>query len=488
MTKDKLKVLFVSSEVSPFSKSGGLGEVAAALPKELCEQGVDCRIVTPKFSNIPGHLLEGLDFKKVFETSLSWRRQQASVYQLERNGVVIYFIGNDYYFARDGYYGYGDDYERYAFFSKAAVELAGVMDFRPDIIHANDWQTGLTAVYLKDKLSQYTFYSKTKSLFTIHNLQYQGVFGRGTLSSMDLDDGYFSMGGLEFYNNISLLKGGIVYGDAVSTVSEAYANEITTPSYGFSMDGVIRSRAGSLYGIVNGIDYEKNNPATDKHIFQNYTAETAAAGKAENKAQLQKELNLPIRPEAPLFAVISRLADQKGFDIMSIIMDELLNRDVQLVVLGQGDGRYEKMFNYFAWKYPQKCYFFTGFNENLAQKIYASSDFFLMPSLFEPCGLGQLTAMRYGTLPIVRKTGGLADTVCHFSEDNLEGNGFSFDDYLASGLMWAVNKAMEVFKDKDLMAKAILNAMSKDYSWGSSARRYIHLYNKISGKLSTDKA
>ncbi|MCL2702167.1 MAG: glycogen synthase GlgA [Defluviitaleaceae bacterium] len=482
MTEDKLKILFISSEVTPFSKSGGLGEVAAALPKELVKQGVDCRVVTPKYGKIPARLLDGLVYRKSFETSMGWRKQHASVYQLEWDGVITYFIGNDYFFDRDGYYGYGDDHERFGFFSKAAVEMAGAVDFKPDIIHTNDWQTGLAPVYLRDKLSKYVFYEETKSLFTIHNLQYQGVFGRGVLSDLDLNDGYFSVSGLEFYNNISLLKAGIAHSSAVSTVSETYAQEITTPSYGFSMDGVIRSRSADLYGILNGIDYDRNNPETDRHIFENYTIQNAVAGKATNKAGLQKELQMPQRPDVPVLGIISRLTDQKGFDILSIIMDELLNRDVQLIMLGQGDGRYEHMLNYFRWKYPEKCNIYLGFNDTLAQKIYASSDFFLMPSLFEPCGLGQLTAMRYGALPIVRRTGGLADTVQHFDKKTMSGNGFSFEDYLASGLMWAISDALDVYGNKDMMAAAVRNAMSCDYSWESSARKYIKLYNKIIGK------
>jgi starch synthase len=357
--------------------------------------------------------------------------------------------------------------------------MAGAIDFKPDIIHANDWQTGLASVYLRDKLARYVFYTNTQSLFTIHNLQYQGVFGRSVLADLDLDDGYFSMGGLEFFNNISLLKSGIAHSSAVSTVSETYAHEITTPEYGFSMDGVIRSRKPDLYGIVNGIDYDRNNPEKDRFIYTRFGIDSAVEGKAANKAELQKEMNMPQRPDAPLFGIISRLTDQKGLDILSIIMDEFLNRDVQLVVLGQGDGRYEQMFNYFRWKYPDKCYIYLGFNNTLAQKIYASTDFFLMPSLFEPCGLGQLTAMRYGSLPIVRNTGGLADTVQHFNRNSMTGNGFRFDDYLASGLMWAINEALSVYENSDMMAAAVKNAMSCDYSWDSSARKYIELYKKI---------
>jgi len=272
------------------------------------------------------------------------------------------------------------------------------------------------------------------------------------------------------------MKAGVAHSNAVSTVSETYAREITTPEYGFSMDGVIRGRSADLYGIVNGIDYDKNNPETDPHIFKTYSIDTARAGKADNKAQLQQALGLQQKPEAPLFGIISRLADQKGFDILSVILEELLSRDVQLAVLGQGDSRYEQMFSHFQWKYPHNCRFHMGFNESLAQKIYAASDFFLMPSFFEPCGLGQITAMRYGTLPIVRKTGGLADTVQHFDKAIMTGNGFSFDDYLASGLAWAVNEALEIYQDKAAMSAAVKNAMSGDYSWRNSAAKYVELY------------
>lgn len=478
---EKLRILYLSSEVSPFSKSGGLGEVSAALPKELCRLGADCRVVTPKYGSMPGKLLTGLEFQKSYETSLSWRKQRTDVYTLERDMVTYYFIGNDYYFGRDGYYGYGDDFERFAFFSKAAVELAGVMDFKPHVIHANDWQTGLACLYVRDKLRKFIFYNNVKSLFTIHNLQYQGIFSHGVLSSLDLDDGYFSVGGLEFYNNISLLKAGIAYSDAVSTVSPTYASEIQTPAYGFSMDGVIRQRSSVLHGIINGIDYEKNNPAKDPEIFVKYSAETFEEGKRLNKTALQAELNLPVNGNVPVFAIISRLTNQKGLDILAIAMDELLNKDVQLLVLGQGDSHYEQLFNYYKWKYPNKCYVQLGFETELAQKMYAGVDFFLMPSMFEPCGLGQMTAMRYGTLPIVRNTGGLADTVRHFNPATGEGNGFVFEDYVASGLMWAINQALDCFGDKSRMNAAINNAMSEDYSWGKSAKEYMSLYSRMSG-------
>lgn len=476
--KPTMKILFVSSEVAPFSKSGGLGDVAAALPKELYRQGADIRVVCPKYANIPERLISGAKYVAGFETNLSWRRQSVSVYEIN-TPVTTYLIGNDFYFGRDGYYGYGDDFERFALFSKAALEMAAEIDFKPDVIHLNDWQMGLAAVYLKDRYKKFTFFQNTKSLFTMHNLQFQGIFGRDTLPSMDLDDGYFTGGGIEFYGNVSLLKAGIAYSDALSTVSETYAKEIQTPMYSYGMDGVIRGRGTALHGIVNGIDYDANNPRTDEQIFYNYSPEDALQGKEMNKLCLQEELGLPKRADVPMLAMVSRLADQKGLDILAIVMDELLNRDINLVILGQGDGRYEELLNYHKWKYPGKCCFSPGFNTTLAQKIYAASDFFLMPSLFEPCGLSQLMAMRYGSLPIVRRTGGLADTVLHFGKETPGGNGFVFEDYLASGLMWAINEALACYYDKEMLKRAIGNAMSCDFSWASSAGKYLELYESL---------
>ncbi|MDR1705358.1 MAG: glycogen synthase GlgA [Clostridiales bacterium] len=473
------KVLFVSSEAYPFAKSGGLGEVAAALPKELVKQGADCRVVLPKYKDIPEDMLADLQVKKTFETTLAWRKLPADIYELERDGVTYYLLDNYFYFHRDGMYGYGDDHERFGFFSKAAVEMFGTVGFMPDIVHCNDWQTGLCPVYLRDKLRKFSYYRGVKSLFTIHNLQYQGVYGRHILGELELDDGYFSVGGMEFYGCVSLLKAGIAYADAVSTVSETYAREIQTPSYGFSMDGVIRSRSDTLFGIINGIDYEKNDPEKDKHIYVNYDKDTALENKVKNKIALQKDLGLPVKPDTPMFSIVSRLTDQKGFDLFPIVMDEFMYKDVQLVVLGQGEGRYEQMFNHCGWKYPDKSRIHIGFDDGLAQRIYAASDFFLMPSLFEPCGLGQMTAMRYGALPIVRKTGGLADTVKHFNPDDGTGNGFSFENYDAAGLMWGINEALGCYAHKDRLEKAIKNAMESNYSWKKSAQEYIKMYKKM---------
>lgn len=474
---ENLKVLIVSSEVSPYAKSGGLGDVAGSLPKELRKLGVDCRVVLPKYMSINEKYLEGMNYIDSFVVSLGWRRQSASIYQLSSD-VPTYLVENDYYFNRLGYYGDSDDYERFSFFSKASIEFLAKIDFRPDVIHFNDWQTGPACVYLKDIYSKFTFFSKIKSLYTIHNLQYQGVFGKETLGAIDLDDSYFAPDKMEFYDNVNYMKSALLYADAVSTVSPTYANEIKYSHFGYGLNGVLQSRENDLYGILNGIDVELNNPETDSRIYKNFNTDNFTTEKKENKTGLQKELGLPVS-DAPVISIISRLADQKGLDLIAFSMDELMGKDIQLVVLGTGEGRYENLFKTYAGRYPDKVSANIYFNEELAQKIYASSDMFLMPSLFEPCGLGQIFAMRYGTAPIVRKTGGLADTVVNYDTETKQGNGFIFDDYDAGGMMWAINQAISLYYNKEEWNNLIGNAMQCDFSWEASAKKYIELYQKL---------
>ena len=489
MTDKKLKVLFVSTEVKPFSQSGGLGDVAGSLPRALKAQGVDVRVVFPKYGNIPLKHLEGARYLTSLTTHLSWREQGASIYTIEPKDLVpdrpnaeaqVYMIENDYYFGRDGYYGYGDDFERFAFFSRVSLEFLTKIDFQADIIHFNDWQTGVGCTYLKDIYRGFTFYENMKSLFTIHNLRYQGAFGREILWSVGLNDGYFTNGELEFYGNVSLLKAGIIHADAVSTVSDTYAKEIQTPSFGYGMDGLLRMRGeneGRLFGIVNGIDMKVNDPATDPRIFANYDSSNVLEIKGENKKKLQAQLGLP-QLDVPMVGIVSRLANQKGFDIIAVSMDEILSKDLQFVLIGTGEGRYEELFKYYAWRYPEKISAQITFNDQLAQRIYAASDIFLMPSVYEPCGLGQMFAMRYGTIPVVRKTGGLADTVRHFGPESLDGNGFLFEDFVASGLMWALNQALAYYKTPH-WPLIIKNAMAGDFSWDKSARAYVELYKEL---------
>ena len=480
MSKSPLKILLVSTEVSPYSKTGGLGDVAGSLPKSLRGRGVDIRVVMPKFRCIDAAHLVGARPVANFTVHLSWRAQNAAVYALDAHGDgdSVYFIENDFYFNRDSLYGHSDDHERFSFYTKAAIEMLAHIDFKADILHFNDWHSGLGPVYLQDMYQGFTFYRSMKSLFTIHNLNYQGNFSRQTLGDIGLNDGYFTSGNLEFYGNISFMKAGILYADAVSTVSQTYAAEIMTPSYGYGMDGLLRMRGKDkqLFGIVNGIDTTAHNPETDPRLYVNFCKNTLDK-KRENKHRLQEALGLPVC-NAPMFSMITRLAEQKGLDIIALIMDELMTMDIQLVVLGTGEGRYESVFKNYAQRFPHKVSANITFDGTLAQRIYAGSDIFLMPSVYEPCGLGQLFALRYGAIPIVRKTGGLADTVQHYSQATGQGNGFVFEDYVASALMWAVKEALNVYSTShwDTLVKT---AMSGDFSWDSSAGEYIDLYKKI---------
>ncbi|MDR1208972.1 MAG: glycogen synthase [Clostridiales bacterium] len=474
-----IKTLIISSEAAPYAKSGGLGDVVGALPKALRRIGVDARIVIPKYKSLPAEYHKDLSYIGTYAISMGPYRANAVALKLDA-AVPTYLIENNDYFGRDGFYGYGDDYERFAFFTKAAIELCGAMGFDADVLHFNDWQTGLGPIYLRDQYARFTMYGRMKSLFTIHNLKYQGRFPRETLRRVDLNDGYYTGGQLEFCGTTSYMKGGVLYADAVSAVSRTYADEIQTPAYGQGLDGVLRRRSRDLYGITNGIDDESYDPAADPALFAPFSARDPS-GKAENKARLQAYLGLPVRADAPMLSVISRLVDQKGLDILAVCLDELMRMDIQLVILGAGDWNYERMFKDLRGRHGGKVSANIMFSEDLARKIYAGSDIFLMPSLFEPCGLGQMIAMRYGAVPVVRRTGGLNDTVSHWSADNPDGVGFLFNDYVASGLMWAVRCALEAYRSEHWPG-IVRNAMRGDFSWTASAQKYAKLYAKIAGK------
>ncbi|MCL2698785.1 MAG: glycogen synthase GlgA [Defluviitaleaceae bacterium] len=469
-----LKVLIAASEVSPYVKSGGLGDVAGSLPKALREHGVDARVVLPKYNAIRGKYLENAKHISSFPIQLSWRNPEASIHELAGD-IPTYLIGNDYYFDRGDLYGYHDDYERFSFFSKAAIEFLNHIEFIPDIIHFNDWQTGLGCVHLRDIYSRYLPLSGVKSLFTIHNIQYQGTFGRDILPDVGLDMSYAADDKLEFYHQISFLKGGLIYSDAISTVSEAYMQEIQTPFYGYGLDGVLRGQRDKLYGILNGIDYGANDPKTAA-IAENYSVKSLK-GKKTCKRALQRKLNLA-ETDAPMIGIVTRLADQKGIDLIAVAFEELLSMDIQLVLLGTGEERYEHMFRQMAWRAPDRISANIFFDDDLARDIYAGADIFLMPSLFEPCGLGQMFAMRYGTIPVVRHTGGLADTVTHFDPGTKTGNGFVFQDYDANGMMWALRRAVDVYGSGSWQ-KLVKNAMNCDFSWAKSAEKYIDLYERL---------
>ena len=480
-----MKVLFAASEAHPFIKTGGLGDVMGALPQSLTELGVEARVVIPKYKNIKDELKQNLQFIKWFTVPVGWRNQYCGVFQYKYKDVVYYFIDNEYYFSGPKPYDSAPwDLEKFAFFSKAVLSVLPVIGFRPDVIHCHDWQTGLVPVYLHDSFQQNEFFWNIKTVMTIHNLKFQGVWDVKTVQDITgLSDYYFAADKLEAYKDANFLKGGIVFADAVTTVSNTYAEEIKTPFYGERLDGLMCARANSLRGIVNGIDYDIFNPETDSCIAQNYNATTFRKEKVKNKIQLQRELGLEENPKAMMIGIVSRLTDQKGFDLIAYIMDDLCQDSVQIVALGTGDERYENMFRHFDWKYHGKVSAQIYYDESMSHRIYAASDAFLMPSLFEPCGLSQLMSLRYGTLPIVRETGGLKDTVEPYNEFEGTGTGFSFSNYNAHEMLSTIRYAERIYYDKKReWNKMVDRAMAKDFSWSNSARQYEEMYNWLIGE------
>lgn len=478
--QQKLKLLFVSSEVSPFAKTGGLADVAGSLPQALASRGHDVRIAMPKYKFIESPMETRFDFP----VTVRGRKETAIIreYYLEAKDadtvsrVPVYFIDNYQYFDRENLYCYFDESERFAFFCRAVLEMLPGLDFQPDVIHCNDWQTGPISVLLKEQYNIIPFYRDIATIITIHNLHYQGNYPRQCLESLGLPDDYFHPDKLEFYGDVSFLKAGIVYADLINTVSRTYAQEIQTPEFGERMEGLMQNRAKDLYGIVNGIDTGTFDPASDPHITSRYDS-SCLDKKAENKHALQKSLQLPVS-DIPMIGLVSRLVDQKGLDLLEEIFSDFISEDVQFVVLGQGDLRYEEFFEKMSLKYPGKMAANISFQVPLAQQIYAASDIFLMPSKFEPCGLGQLISLRYGTLPVVRATGGLADTVIDYNPVSAAGNGFVFTDYSAAGLLDAIKRALKLYReDTGVWRKMVKAAMESDFSWEAPAQEYIKLYH-----------
>lgn len=479
----KKKILFIASECVPFIKTGGLADVVGSLPKYFDKEKYEVRVIIPNYICIDSRWKEKMNFITNFYMDMAWRSQYVGVLEMEYEGVQYYFIDNEYYFAGDKPYGYiHEDVEKFAFFSKAALSILPIIDFRPDIVHCHDWQTGLVPVYLKDSFRKGEFYAGMKSVITIHNLKFQGIWNIPTVQdATGLDMSYFTSDKLEAFGDANYLKGGIVYADYVTTVSRTYAEEIKTPYYGEHLDGLMRARSNCLCGIVNGLDYQEWNPATDSMITKNYSEDTFRTDKVKNKLALQKELGLEADKKKMLIGIVSRLTDQKGFDLIDCIMDELCQDEVQIVVLGTGEDRYENMFRHFAWKYGGKVAACIYYSNELSHKIYAACDAFLMPSQFEPCGLSQLMSLRYGTLPIVRETGGLKDTVEPYNEYEETGTGFSFANYNAHEMLAAIRYAQSVYYDKKRSwNKMVERAMKTDFSWKNSAKQYEELYDRLS--------
>ena len=480
------KILMVSSEAVPYIKTGGLADVVGSLPRYMNRKKYDVRVILPKYACMKQEFLADLQFVCHFYVDLSWRRQYAGVFKSEYKGVTYYFIDNEFYFAGSNpYNNIYEDVEKFAFFSKAVLNALPLIDFCPDVIHCNDWQTGLVPVFLKNVFGQDPYYAGIKTIFSIHNMKFQGRWMvQEVMDITGLPASLFTNDKLESYGESNYLKGGCVYADAVSTVSPSYANDITTPEGGEGLGGLMYARRNDLYGIVNGIDYDEFNPETDTTMTVNFSVETVIEGKKANKAALQREMGLPEKEDALLIGMVSRLTDQKGFDLVAYVMEEMLSTmNVQFVVLGTGEHRFEEMFHYFQGKYPDKISSYIGYSEEKAHRIYASCDAFLMPSLFEPCGLSQMMSMRYATIPIVRETGGLKDTVAPYNEFDGTGTGFSFAEYNAHDMLHIIQYAYDVFANrKDQWHALMKRAMTTDYSWNASARKYEELYNKLIGE------
>lgn len=474
-----MKVLFITSESVPFLKTGGLADVAGSLPVYLKKEGVDIRVVMPLYSKIPEKYRSKMEYIGFFYVDLGHRHQYAGVLSYNYKGVVYYFIDSEYYFKRDNIYGETDDAERFIFFSKAATILPKFLDFKADVLHSNDWHTGLVPLYREDFAKGDSFYGDMKTVHTMHNLKYQGVFPESTLGEIaGLSKAYYHDEGLKYYDNINMMKAGIVYSNILTTVSRNYADEIKYPFFGEGLEGIINNHASKLRGIVNGIDYDEYDPKTDKKIAKNYTFKTIK-NKKQNKTTLQKKYGLPVNEDVPVIAMVSRLVAMKGLELVRAVIEELLQEDIQFVMLGTGDKEYEDMFLYFQYKYPEKMAARVYFNEDEAHLIYAASDIFLMPSMSEPCGISQLISLRYGTLPIVREVGGLKDTVEPYNLYTGKGNGFTFKNFNAHEMLFTIKNALFIYKDEKNWYNLVESAMNSKNDWEKSSKEYIDLYKTL---------
>lgn len=471
-----MRIALVSSEAVPFSKTGGLADVAGALFKVLSNLGETVYLFTPYYKKTKEHFPK-IDQRLSFSVEIDGKNVVgfANIIEFYKNGFAI-LIEQDDYFGRENLYGekgvdYPDNALRFGFFDKAVLKVIETIGLKIDVIHSNDWQTGLIPLFVKDENLPY------KTLYTIHNLAYQGNFEPSILKSLNINEKYFNMDGIEFYGKVSFMKAGIVFSDKISTVSPSYANEILTEEFGERLEGILNVRRKDLLGILNGIDYEIWNPKEDHLIYRKFDSDTIE-NKKENKVYFLKELGLE-NTSAPLFGMVSRIASQKGLDILSDALKDLLKEEINVVILGTGEKPLEEKLKILSDLYPNKFKLFLTFDEALAHKIYASSDFFLMPSKYEPCGLGQMIALRYGTLPIVHEVGGLKDTIDNFSEITNCGNGFSFSEYSSDALKESIMRAISVFKKEDIMLKLIKIGMNCNFSWEESARKYLEVYKEL---------
>jgi len=488
MAKKNMKILFASSEVVPFAKTGGLADVSGALPKQIAELGHDIRVILPKYGSIQDakFKLHEIGRLRDIEVPVGDDIHLVSVKSaaIPDSKVQVYFVDYPDYFVRDGLYtdaktgeGYADNDARFILFSRAALEIAKRLFWPPDIIHCNDWQAALIPLYLKTLYAEDEFFRDTRTLLSIHNLGYQGVFPPEALRQAGLPDSlFYPLSPVEFYNSFSFLKSGISYSDLINTVSETYAREIQSdPEYGAGLEGVLRARSQDLFGILNGIDDRDWNPALDDLIAAKFSVEDVS-GKVENKKALLQQCNLKFDPKTPLIGIISRLADQKGFDLIAAVLDHVASLKMQMVILGTGDEKYHQLFRDAAARFPQKFSIHLTFNNQLAHLIEAGSDIFLMPSRYEPCGLNQMYSFMYGTVPVVRATGGLADTVIDADRHPQTGTGFVFEAYEAAQMLDAIKRALRCFDDPKTWRALQRRGMSQDFSWRKSAKKYLEIY------------
>ena len=478
-----MKILFAASEGMPFVKTGGLADVIGALPKEIAKKGADMRVILPLYKAVDQSYRSRMEHVLYFYINLGWRRQYVGIEKLVHDGVTFYFVDNEQYFGRDYIYGKGgDEGERFAYFCKAVLEALPKIGFIPDVLHCHDWQTGLIPALFTAQYKNLPLYKDIKTVFTIHNLQFQGLYPiDATEELLSLGAWAYTPDNLEFYGQASFIKGGLVFADRITTVSPTYAEEILSPYYGERMDGLLRARKSVLSGILNGIDTIEYDPANDPLIESRYTSETYE-NKKPNKLALQKELGLDEDENAPIIGMVTRLSSQKGLDLVERVLEGIMNTGAQMVVLGMGESKYMDPFGWAQWKYAGRLAASFQMNHRLAHRIYAGSDMFLMPSMFEPCGLSQLISLRYGTLPITRETGGLRDTVLSYNEYTGDGNGFTFFNYNAHDMLHVIERAVGIYhNDRPLFEHLAKRAMLGQYGWDKSADKYIELYETLTG-------
>ncbi len=481
-----MKILFATPEAAPFIKTGGLADVAGSLPQALAAEGHEVRVILPLYEGVSEDWRAKMTFLKYFNVTLAWRQVYCGIFEVEHQGVTFWFVDNEYYFKRWQIYGHFDDCERFSYFSRAVVEAPGQLGWAPDIIHCNDWQTALVPVYLLEEKYRIPELAGTRTVYTIHNIEYQGRYGDQVLQDViGLDRSYFNEGMLAYHRDVNLMKGAIMASNFVTTVSPTYAQELRTPFYAHGLDGVINQQSGKLEGILNGIDVDLYDPAKMEGLAANFTAKAPVKGKAACKAALQQAVGLEENPDIPLVACVSRLVGHKGFSMVTDAIHDIMGlgtKGVQMVVLGTGDWQYEEAFRHAQGQYPGRFSAQLTYSGPLSNMIYAGADLFLMPSVSEPCGLSQMIAMRFGTVPVVRETGGLKDTVTPYNKFEGTGRGFTFSNISAGDMVWVLREAVELYHNNKKAWKGLQKeGMSADFSWKNSAQQYLEIYNRILG-------